>query len=72
MRVGEEWQDVSAGDAVYIPINAVHSLRIPETKISGWWLWSDLHFPLTTFFIIRIDRKWVNRPVTSKGQIDQV
>jgi oxalate decarboxylase/phosphoglucose isomerase-like protein (cupin superfamily) len=27
MRVADEWQDVSAGDAVYIPTNAVHSLQ---------------------------------------------
>jgi mannose-6-phosphate isomerase-like protein (cupin superfamily) len=27
MRVADEWQDVSAGDAVYIPVNAVHSLE---------------------------------------------
>ena len=26
MRVGEEWQDVTAGDAVYIPAGLVHSL----------------------------------------------
>ena len=27
MRVADEWKEVSAGDAVYIPTNAVHSLQ---------------------------------------------
>jgi mannose-6-phosphate isomerase-like protein (cupin superfamily) len=26
MRVSDEWRDVSAGDAIYIPVNCVHSL----------------------------------------------
>jgi len=32
MRVADEWQEVSAGDAVYIPVNSVHSLENTGTE----------------------------------------